>query len=98
MLFIKLYLMVCNRLVQNRCHQHFASTAEYVYQTFAGSRRTNEGFAGAFYSKVQTAAPCDCHIAVDFQYIILQIDFNEFFSGAGTFQGYNAAAAQTKVE
>ena len=67
----------------NRHHQDLAGATINIHQTLAGCGGANQGLTGALNGKVQTAAPSNCHIAIDLHLISLKRDFNPLLLGAG---------------
>ena len=81
-----------------RHHQDLTAATVDIDQTLAGGGRTNQGLAGPLDGEVQTVAPSDGIVAVDFQHVVVQLDLNQLCTGALRLDAENAAAVQTEVE
>ena len=81
-----------------RCQKDSACTAIHVDKTLAGCCRTDQCFAGTLDGELQTAAPCDRHIAVYLEYVVFKLDLHQFFPGTGGLQTQNSVSDNTQVE
>ena len=87
-----------NISVVYRCHEYSAGTAVNVDQALSGCCGTDQRLTGPFYSKVQTATPCDRHIAVHLEYVILQLNLYQFLFGTRRLQAKNAVPHDAEIE
>lgn len=68
--FNSLSFILSNSFV-NRCHQYFSRTTVNIHKSFSGSSRADQCFSGTLNCEIQAAAPCNRHVSIDFQYIVI---------------------------
>ena len=59
---------------------------------------TDQRFSGTFHCKFQASAPGNRHIAVHFQYIIIQRDLDQLLTGTHRLQTHYSRSAQAQIE
>ena len=81
-----------------RSQQYSSRLAIHVHQSLTGCSGTDQRLSGAFDRKLQAAAPCNRHVAVHLQYIVVEGDFHQFFLRTRRLQTQNSVSDNTQIE
>ena len=66
-----------------RSQQYSSRPAIHIHQSLSGCSGTYQRLSGAFDRKLQAAAPCNRHVAVHLQHIVVEINFYQLFLRTG---------------